>query len=67
MARAIVASFSGATNPESISAESTPSASTSASLKAGSSSAASGKPSARHSRWVRCGAIRASRATSSRV
>ena len=67
IARAIEASVPGSTKPESISVESTGSASTSASVKAGSSSAASGKPSARQSRWVRSGGIPASSATCSRV
>ena len=55
IARAIDASVSGPTNPESISVRRTPARATSASVNAGSSSAASGKPSARQSRWVRSG------------
>jgi hypothetical protein len=67
IARAMEASVSGPTNPESISVERTSSASTSASVNAGSSSAASGKPRARHRRWVRAGGIPAIAATCSRV
>ena len=67
IARAIEASVSGPTKPESMRVDSTCSAWTSASVNAGSSSAASGKPRARHSRRVRAGGIPASSATCSRV
>ena len=67
IARAIDASLSSSTNPDAISSDRTESAWTSASVNAGSSSAASGNPSARQSRWVRSGAMPDSAATWSRV